>query len=122
MQWTHGISSRKTDLVNGEVKKRGKRVSLTFRSVLGEDGDVMEYVEGEGEGVGGEGVGGRRPGVEGVGVVEVRAASIDSATSVASRYKVGVEASRVVVIRRKANPHYLSSTIMWRHSGRTQGR
>eukprot|EP00045_Choanoeca_perplexa_P006521 m.55873 g.55873 ORF g.55873 m.55873 type:complete len:379 (+) comp13666_c0_seq1:79-1215(+) len=32
--WTHGIAQRKTDLVDGEVRARGTRTSLTFRRVL----------------------------------------------------------------------------------------
>jgi alkylated DNA repair protein alkB family protein 8 len=31
--WTHGISCRKTDLVNGVLLERGHRVSITFRKV-----------------------------------------------------------------------------------------
>ncbi len=33
-QWTHEMASRKSDKVNGERVKRGRRVSITFRSVL----------------------------------------------------------------------------------------
>jgi len=37
-QWRHGIVSRKTDTVNGQVVTRGKRLSLTFRTALEVDG------------------------------------------------------------------------------------
>ena len=33
-QWTHEMASRKSDNVNGERVKRGRRVSVTFRSVM----------------------------------------------------------------------------------------
>lgn len=33
-QWTHEMPSRKSDKVNGERIKRGRRVSVTFRSVM----------------------------------------------------------------------------------------
>ena len=33
-QWTHEMASRKSDKVNGEMVKRGRRVSVTFRSVI----------------------------------------------------------------------------------------
>jgi alkylated DNA repair dioxygenase AlkB len=32
--WRHAIPGRKTDRVNGQVLQRGRRVSLTFRTVL----------------------------------------------------------------------------------------
>ena len=32
--WVHGISARKTDVFDGELKKRGRRISITFRKVL----------------------------------------------------------------------------------------
>eukprot|EP00904_Undaria_pinnatifida_P010564 jgi/Undpi1/6638/HiC_scaffold_20.g09117.m1 len=32
-EWSHGIASRKTDMVNGVLTKRSTRVSLTFRRV-----------------------------------------------------------------------------------------
>ena len=32
-EWTHAIAPRATDVVDGEVRARGERVSLTFRSV-----------------------------------------------------------------------------------------
>ncbi|CAM9176823.1 unnamed protein product [Ascophyllum nodosum] len=32
-EWSHGIASRKTDMVDGVLKKRSTRVSLTFRRV-----------------------------------------------------------------------------------------
>jgi len=32
--WTHGIARRKTDVVNGMTIPRGRRVSLTLRSIL----------------------------------------------------------------------------------------
>jgi alkylated DNA repair protein alkB family protein 8 len=31
--WTHGIACRKVDLVDGEVRHRSRRVSLTFRKI-----------------------------------------------------------------------------------------
>lgn len=33
-QWRHGIAHRKTDRFNGNVFKRGRRLSLTFRKVI----------------------------------------------------------------------------------------
>ncbi len=33
-QWLHGIPARKSDLCNGQRVQRGRRVSLTFRTVL----------------------------------------------------------------------------------------
>lgn len=33
-QWRHGIASRKTDKHNGQTIQRGRRISLTFRSVI----------------------------------------------------------------------------------------
>ena len=33
-QWTHEMPSRKSDMVDGARVKRGRRVSITFRSVL----------------------------------------------------------------------------------------
>jgi len=32
--WTHGIPARKSDKIGGAVAKRGRRVSLTFRTVI----------------------------------------------------------------------------------------
>lgn len=32
--WTHGIPARKSDLVDGEKVVRGRRISLTFRTVI----------------------------------------------------------------------------------------
>jgi alkylated DNA repair dioxygenase AlkB len=32
--WKHAIPARKTDLVDGETRPRGRRVSLTFRTVI----------------------------------------------------------------------------------------
>jgi len=32
--WKHAIPARKTDLVDGEARRRGRRVSLTFRTVI----------------------------------------------------------------------------------------
>ena len=36
-QWTHGITCRKTDVVNGQLVRRGTRLSATFRKVLPPD-------------------------------------------------------------------------------------
>lgn len=33
-EWTHGIAARKTDVVDGISVPRGRRVSLTFRTVI----------------------------------------------------------------------------------------
>jgi alkylated DNA repair dioxygenase AlkB len=33
-RWRHGIPARKTDLCDGQVSKRGRRVSVTFRQVV----------------------------------------------------------------------------------------
>ena len=33
-KWMHGIAARKQDKWNGEIRKRGRRVSLTFRKVI----------------------------------------------------------------------------------------
>ena len=33
-KWQHGIAKRKSDILNGERMARGRRVSLTFRSLL----------------------------------------------------------------------------------------
>lgn len=33
-RWKHAIAPRKTDIVNGEVIERGRRLSLTFRRVI----------------------------------------------------------------------------------------
>lgn len=33
-KWKHGISSRKTDKYKGLIIQRGRRVSLTFRSII----------------------------------------------------------------------------------------
>lgn len=35
--WTHGIAPRKKDVIGGETFPRGRRVSLTFRTVLSEN-------------------------------------------------------------------------------------
>lgn len=35
--WTHGIAPRKKDVIGGEIFHRGRRVSLTFRTVLSEN-------------------------------------------------------------------------------------
>lgn len=32
--WQHGIAKRKTDKIDGRVKKRQRRLSLTFRRVI----------------------------------------------------------------------------------------
>lgn len=32
--WKHGIAARKSDVCEGQIIKRGRRVSLTFRSIL----------------------------------------------------------------------------------------
>jgi len=37
-EWRHGIPGRKTDTVGGQVLARGRRVSLTFRTVIVEGG------------------------------------------------------------------------------------
>lgn len=34
--WYHGISARKSDKFNGEIIKRGRRISITFRKVINE--------------------------------------------------------------------------------------
>ncbi len=34
--WTHSIARRKSDLIGGLRKPRGRRISLTYRTVLGE--------------------------------------------------------------------------------------
>ncbi|GMH53987.1 hypothetical protein TrRE_jg1525, partial [Triparma retinervis] len=69
-KWTHAIGSRKTDKVGGKVLKRGKRISLTFRSVLNADGSgFMEYVDSGGR-VGPTLNSQARPNVEGIGVVD----------------------------------------------------
>ena len=34
--WTHGIASRRLDMVDGALLRRGTRVSLTFRRTLAE--------------------------------------------------------------------------------------
>lgn len=36
-QWTHRITCRKTDVVNGQLLRRGTRLSATFRKVLPPD-------------------------------------------------------------------------------------
>jgi len=36
--WQHGIAPRKSDLLNGGRKRRGRRLSMTFRTVLNRDG------------------------------------------------------------------------------------
>jgi alkylated DNA repair dioxygenase AlkB len=33
-EWMHAIPSRKSDVLNGQVIKRGRRISVTFRKVL----------------------------------------------------------------------------------------
>lgn len=33
-EWMHGIPARKSDVLNGEVIKRGRRVSVTFRKII----------------------------------------------------------------------------------------
>ncbi len=33
--WTHAIAPRKSDLINGERAPRGRRISITFRKVMG---------------------------------------------------------------------------------------
>lgn len=33
-EWMHGIPARKSDVLNGQVIKRGRRVSVTFRKVI----------------------------------------------------------------------------------------
>ncbi len=33
-RWRHGIPARKTDVYDGQVSKRGRRVSVTFRQVI----------------------------------------------------------------------------------------
>ncbi len=35
--WMHGIPARKSDVLHGEVIKRGRRVSVTFRKVILQD-------------------------------------------------------------------------------------
>lgn len=32
--WTHGIPARKSDVIDGKKIARGRRVSLTFRTVI----------------------------------------------------------------------------------------
>jgi alkylated DNA repair dioxygenase AlkB len=32
--WTHAIPARKTDVINGTTTPRGRRLSITFRTVL----------------------------------------------------------------------------------------
>ncbi|WP_404406760.1 alpha-ketoglutarate-dependent dioxygenase AlkB [Pelagibacterium halotolerans] len=32
--WTHGIPARKSDVIDGKKVPRGRRVSLTFRTVI----------------------------------------------------------------------------------------
>ena len=49
-EWEHAICQRKTDLIDGDVRRRGRRVSLTFRRVVGRDGRPLpRVVEGEKE-------------------------------------------------------------------------
>ena len=43
--WTHGIAQRKTDLVDGEVRARGTRTSLTFRHVRSQTRDSPSDVQ-----------------------------------------------------------------------------
>ena len=33
-QWTHGIAARKSDVVSGQKLQRGRRISLTFRTMV----------------------------------------------------------------------------------------
>jgi len=33
-EWQHGIAQRKTDKYNGEIIKRERRLSITFRNVI----------------------------------------------------------------------------------------
>lgn len=32
--WKHGIASRKTDKINGQIFSRGRRLSMTFRNII----------------------------------------------------------------------------------------
>ncbi|GAX19375.1 alkylated DNA repair protein alkB homolog 8 [Fistulifera solaris] len=43
--WKHMIVSRMTDTINGEVVRRGTRISLTLRTALDTDGSPMACVE-----------------------------------------------------------------------------
>ena len=36
-QWMHGIAPRKTDRYHGQIIMRGRRISLTFRKMIGEN-------------------------------------------------------------------------------------
>lgn len=42
-EWSHGINSRMTDLVNNKVVKRERRVSLTYRVAVTKDKEVMPF-------------------------------------------------------------------------------
>tara|TARA_B100000678_G_C17853426_1_gene360097 strand:- start:338 stop:535 length:198 start_codon:yes stop_codon:yes gene_type:complete len=33
-KWYHGIAPRKSDKFNGEIIKRGRRISITFRRII----------------------------------------------------------------------------------------
>ena len=44
-KWTHSISSRKTDLVEGSIVARRKRISLTFRTALSSSGSALPCVK-----------------------------------------------------------------------------
>jgi alkylated DNA repair dioxygenase AlkB len=37
-EWRHGITARRTDRINGRTVERTRRVSLTFRTTIGENG------------------------------------------------------------------------------------
>ena len=41
-EWKHGIAARKSDFVNGSRVARGRRLSITFRTVRFEDGPASE--------------------------------------------------------------------------------
>ena len=42
-EWSHGINSRMTDLVNNKVVKRERRVSLTYRVAVTKEKEVMPF-------------------------------------------------------------------------------
>jgi alkylated DNA repair dioxygenase AlkB len=43
--WTHSISARKTDKINGVVEKRKTRVSLTFREIKKKGGNLGKQID-----------------------------------------------------------------------------
>lgn len=43
-QWYHGIAARKTDVYNGKLVQRTRRISITFRSSIG-SGDTSQQLD-----------------------------------------------------------------------------